>query len=471
MKLSSRSSAGQAPRLALILASVCILPFAFNTSRAQNQSMVQPQPLVSPSPLSSDTVNYNFINSNCQFSPTAPLVYKNGLLYGTTPGDAAGGGNCGGGNGSNNGNAFTFNPSTNTYTSIWSASSGTPEGNPAGQVAVDGVGNVYGASAGSVLIGEGDGAVWELVYDSTTKTYSETTLHSFQTSPSTDGCAPRGGVTLDAAGNLYGTTSSCGANNDGTIWKLTKSGTSFTFSVLHTLTSASGTDPVGPLQVATFTDYGGAPTTHLFGTASEGGITNSNCSNGCGTVWEIDSGPAGTKFTTLHSFTGGATDGSSPQGGVYFSSSGMELIGTTNVGGTGTTNCSSGCGTIFTISGLNTESILYSFKGGSDGQYPDGTLVADASGNLYGTTSTGGSNNFNRNGTLYMLTKSTSDYTYSQIYSFGSSSVPNDALNPTGALALDGSTLYGTSVNGGNDGGASNCDGHSCGTIYSIPVQ
>jgi hypothetical protein len=141
---------------------------------------------------------------------------------------------------------------------------------------------------------------------------------------------------------------------------------------------------------------------NLYGTASAGGITGAcvgNGSRGCGVVFELASSNGRWRESVLYAFQGG-TDGWNPSGNLLFDATG-NIYGTTLYGGTGT-SCNSGCGTVFELSpnqdGSWTETVLHSFQSGSDGAFPAG-LTADASGNLYGVTTSGG-------GTVYELTPS-----------------------------------------------------------------
>ena len=121
---------------------------------------------------------------------------------------------------------------------------------------------------------------------------------------------------------------------------------------------------------------------------------------------------------------------------------GGNLFGTTNSGGAG------GDGTVFEISASGTESILYSFSVGTDGAYPDAPLAIDSAGNLYGMTYEGGANG---DGVVFKLTYGfdgvTVNYTKSSLYSFRGGA---DGINPDSPLIIDGSgNLYGTTGSGG----------------------
>jgi uncharacterized repeat protein (TIGR03803 family) len=207
-------------------------------------------------------------------------------------------------------------------------------------------------------------------------------LHSF--TGGSDGRYPDGGLIADAAGNLYGTTRGelsppPGCTRDcGTVFQLTPSGG---LNVLHSFTGGSdgGTPGAGLLA-----DEAG----NLYGTTSAGG-DRTNCAaqfiDGCGTVFQLDS--SGT-LTVLYNFTGGS-DGGNPDAALIADAAG-NLYGTTQNGGAAEScNRPAGCGTVFQLTPSGTLNGLHIFTG-SDGAYPITVLLADAAGNLYGTTYGGG---------------------------------------------------------------------------------
>ncbi|HEY6292398.1 MAG TPA: choice-of-anchor tandem repeat GloVer-containing protein [Terriglobia bacterium] len=158
---------------------------------------------------------------------------------------------------------------------------------------------------------------------------------------------------------------------------------------------------------------------------------------GCGVVFKLD--PAGA-LAVLHTFTG-APDGTFPLGSLLIDASG-NLYGTTTDGGSGT-SCSSsfGCGTVFKLSPTGAETVLYSFTGGTDGAFPSGGLVRDTAGNLYGTTAGGGAHNF---GTIFTLTTSGVE---TVLCSFTGE---RGGAGPEGGLLRNSAgTLYGTTFEGG----------------------
>jgi uncharacterized repeat protein (TIGR03803 family) len=214
-------------------------------------------------------------------------------------------------------------------------------------------------------------------------------------------------------GDLYGTTASGGANASGTIFRITTNG------LLTTVYSFSGGDdgsyPSGLIQAEEGNFYG---------------TTREELGSNAGTVFRMT--PDGT-LTTLYSFTGLA-DGSDPNPLVKAGDG--NLYGTTLAGG------ASNGGTIFRISTNGILSILYSFTGQGDGGQPaGGGLLQARDGNLYGTTISGGTSNF---GTLFRLT---TDGTLTTLHRFNGTS---DGANPWAALvqASDGD-LYGTTTKGG----------------------
>ena len=178
------------------------------------------------------------------------------------------------------------------------------------------------------------------------------------------------------------------------------------------------------------------------------GTTSGGGTNHTGTVFEVSTN--GTE-TILHSFGSGA-DGQTPMGSLIFDSAG-NLYGTTSAGGT------YGYGMVFELSPNGTETVLYNFGAGTDGANPNAGLVFDASGNLYGTTVNGGSYG---GGTAFELSPNGGGgWTESGLYSFGGT--PSDGLNPYSALIFDSSgNLYGTTANGGSFGG---------GTVFELMLN
>jgi uncharacterized repeat protein (TIGR03803 family) len=226
-----------------------------------------------------------------------------------------------------------------------------------------------------------------------------------------------------------------------------------TFTVLHNFTGSEGADPTAGLSI----DSAG----NLYGTASGGGPFEPECSSGCGGVFKLQHNGAGWIFLPLHVFTG-APDGAYPQARVILRPGG--LYGTTYGGGDG--GCSEiGCGTVFRLTPPAhacgsvfcpwTATVLYAFHGGSDGESPaSGDVVFDQAGNIYGTTSSGGSYG---SGTVYELSPSGGGWTETVLYSFQGN---NDGATPIAGVVFDNAgNLYGTTALGGI---------HGYGTIYKL---
>ena len=247
---------------------------------------------------------------------------------------------------------------------------GSDGSEPFAGLIADSSGNLYGTTQSGGASG-GHGVVFKLSPSGT-----ETVLHTF--TGGSDGGIPRAGLIADTGGNLYGTTAGGGASNAGTVFKLSPSGTE---TVLYSFTGSDGSGPFAGL----IADSSG----NLYGTTQSGGA-----SGGHGVVFKLS--PGGTE-TVLYSFTGGS-DGGTPRAGLIADSSG-NLYGTTQFGGPGCGGV--GCGVVFKLSPSGTETVLYSFTG-SDGSGPFPGLIADSSGNLYGTTLSGGASG--GHGVVFKLT-------------------------------------------------------------------
>jgi uncharacterized repeat protein (TIGR03803 family) len=270
-----------------------------------------------------------------------------------------------------------------------------------------------------------------------------TTLSNFNGS---NGSTPLGLVQA-TDGNLYGTTKS----SDGTIFKITSSGTLTTLFTFNGLNNDGGASPAAGLVQGTDGNF--------YGTTYSGGADQACNGGGCGTVFKIT--PGGT-LTALHSFDG--TDGSFPLTGLIQGTDG-NLYGTTQYGGANSCTNFDGtvfsCGTIFKITPSGTLTTLHSFDG-TDGDLPEGALVEGTDGNFYGTTSQGGADQA-CNGGCGTIFKITPGGTFTTLQSFN---YPTDGVNPLAGLiqATDGN-FYGTNSSGGVNAG--NCD-LDCGTIFKI---
>ena len=269
-------------------------------------------------------------------------------------------------------------------------------------------------------------------------------LHSFLGQPR-DGTAPLGGLLVDSAGNVYGTTlqggkySGChdsGGYGCGIVFKLDTHGVE---TVLH---SFNGSDGAGS-SATLIMDANG----DLYGTTAVGGGSgcNTGASVGCGVVFKL----SGDKETVLYRFTGGA-DGAFPWAGLVMDASGS-FYGTTNAGG------EYGGGVVFKLVGKK-ETVLHSFTGGKDGNYlAAGSLLMDVRGNLYGTDAFGGDINCdypNGCGVVFKL----AGKRLSVLHAFTG---PPDGQSPVAGLIMDPEgNLYGTTTDGG--------DGSNAGTVSKV---
>jgi uncharacterized repeat protein (TIGR03803 family) len=390
---------------------------------------------------------------------------------------------------------------------------------PVTTLAVDAKGRVFGTTADGGA--NQDGTVFMLMPPASSGgAWSHTILHSFGAYLG-DGALPWGAVTLDAAGNLYGTTMGGGTGDPSNCHPSDMCGAVFEVSpthkggwserVLHSF--AGSTDGSSPYGGVVFDSHG-----NLLGTTSQ------STNTGGGTVFKLSRGSGGRWVnTTLHDFLGGP-DGAQPLGGITIDGEG-KLFGTTQYGGAanlgavfevrpvaggsakervifefpssdganpaanvvldgsnniyGTTSAGgdcggwiqaeSGCGTVFELSprpdGGWSRKLLYQLagtaNGAGDGDEPAAGLIFDQSGNLYGTTEAGGKYN---EGTVFELTPGTGGgWSEKVLYSFGSLG-QHDGSVPLGSLVFDAEgNLYGTTANGGN----STCD-FGCGTVFEL---
>lgn len=192
-----------------------------------------------------------------------------------------------------------------------------------------------------------------------------------------------------------------------------------TLTTLYTFTGPDGSVPFAGV----IRDSAG----NLYGTTFYGGAYFSSQPYGFGVVFKLD--PSNNE-TVLYSFAGG-TDGAGPYGGVVRDSAG-NLYGTTSAGGSPTCQC----GTVFKVSSSGKETVLYRFRGGTDGAFPWGGVIRDSAGNLYGTTYGGGYSGY---GTIFKIDASGKE---SVLYRFRGGS---DTYTPLSSLIRDSEgNLYGT---------------------------
>ncbi len=291
-----------------------------------------------------------------------------------------------------------------------------------------------------------------LAQPSLAQTY--TILHTF--TGGMDGGDPYSGLSIDQAGNLYG-TAAYGGRGFGVVYELARKNAGWIFHPLYNF--AGGTNGEGPLARVTF----GANGT-LYGTTYAGGNVACGEGLGCGTVFNVRPSPTFCRAascpwmqTVLYRFNGD-NDGANPLfGDLTFDASGNMYGTTSNGGGTGCGGA--GCGIVYELShnaGGWSESVLHTFTGeNGDGANPNAGVVFDAAGNLYGTTKSGGT--AASNGTVFRLVQNGSRWIETVLYAFGGES---DGYWPLSGLIFDRlGNLYGATTSGGLSGG---------GTIFSL---
>lgn len=283
----------------------------------------------------------------------------------------------------------------------------------------------------------------------------ETVLHSFQGSP--DGANPVAGLVSDGAGNLYGTTEQGGTSTNCTGG----CGTVFELSP-----SGGGYVETVLYSFGGFTDGASPAAGLILGSAGKLYGTTKSGGKGHGTVFVLIPATSGYTEQVLYRFPGGA-GGASPLAGLTFDSS-NNLWGTTSAGGTGT--CAHGCGTVFELKapGYTTLGTTYSFNGSpTDGAKPVASVIFDASGNLWGTTALGGTNVTNcvgGCGTVFELTAASGYESEGVLHSFAGSPA-GDGAYPAAALIEDSSgNFYSTTKEGGSSASCTS----GCGTVFEL---
>jgi len=397
----------------------------------------------------------NYVTTPDGYGPTGTLIFDaSGNLYGTAPSGGSGIG----------GAVFEIMPGA---PGVWTAKalhsfarpgSGPQGSEPTSSLTFDSHGNLYGITE---IGGTHDqGTVFELS-PGAAGNWAEQVLFSFNSS-GTGGALPNSGVIIDTAGNLYGTTTTAGANGGGTVFELSPvAGNGWTVKELFSFPTP-GADIASPGAILTFDASG-----DLYGTKNTGGA------NGGGFAFELT--PASEDSWTekvLYNFAAqpDSTDGSFPSGPLTLDSQG-NAYGVTANGG------ACGLGTAYELSpgtdGSWAQKILHNFScvfipTAPDGSSPEGNLILDAAGNLYGTTNLGGVGEFGSVGTGYKLTPASGGtWTETILHEFGAT--PVDGSYPAAGLVSDAQgNLYGTTIEGGGPD-VQNADGPiGQGTVFKL---
>ena len=251
-----------------------------------------------------ETVLYSFLNGGDGAYPGyGNLIFQAGDIYGST----AGGGNSG------LGTVYELMPSGDGWTeSVLHSFSGSDGATPFSGVLFDSSGNLYGTTTAG---GTGNaGTVFKMTYSSGSG-WTESVLYSFLNG--NDGGYPTAGLTLGSSGVLYGATSNGGSGGGGTVFKLTPSGGSWTYSLIYSFAGGADCGPWGALAP----DMAG----NLYGTTLCDGANN------FGSIFKLTQSGSGWTYSSIHAFTGG-TGGAFPYGNAVFDSSG-NLYGTASAGG------------------------------------------------------------------------------------------------------------------------------------------
>jgi uncharacterized repeat protein (TIGR03803 family) len=315
-----------------------------------------------------------------------------------------------------------------------------------------------GADTGLICNGIGCGTVFQMTAEGTV-----TVVHAFAGSDAVGAPHPDASLVQAGDGFLYGTTvfgggAGCEGIGCGTMFRVATDGSGF--AVLHTFLGGpgDGAHPAATLLLAT--------DGFLYGTTRAGGGAECGASGGCGTLFRV--AIDGSHYAVLHTFTGGATDGAIPGAGALLQATDGSLYGTTANGGGSGCHAPGGCGILFRMAVDGTGyAVLRRFTGGpTDGASPNG-LTQATDGFLYGTTAAGGGSGCNGPlgcGTLFRMAPDGTGYAVLHLFTGVSG---NDGFGPAAALiqATDGS-LYGTTEFGGVC--ALSLLNEGCGTLFTV---
>jgi uncharacterized repeat protein (TIGR03803 family) len=320
------------------------------------------------------------------FGPRDIAINSNGVIFGVN------------GDWQAHGTVFSLSPSSNGYETSLVKRLRTNLGSEPDGLVLDGAGNIFvDASRGG---GKRCGSILELTPSPTQ--YAERILHAFDCN--TDGASPAFSITMDKRGAIYGVTvgppfSCSGVSSQcGTVFKLTPSGSGYTFSSIHTFDPTGWYPQGGPIV---------APNGTVYGTTWFGGNGGPCGQYGCGTVYQLTPGSGGYQFRTIYAFSGGS-DGDAPQGALFRDNDGRLYGATYDGGGVSCAFGLIGCGVIFELTPSGSgfvESIAHTFGGPpGDGESPRGTLIKGPDGALYGATEFGGDATDCQCGTIFRIT-------------------------------------------------------------------
>ena len=337
-----------------------------------------------------------------------------GNLYGTT---AAGGTNHGG-------TVFKMVHTSRGWmlNTLYDFADGSDGASPDVRVTMGADGALYGTNTAGAEFG--GGVIFKLqVPTRALGEWTETSLYAFAFEQNEYGSP----LTFDSAGKLYGAVAHWSGNDRGAVYQLVRNGDSWILNLIYQFAGGNdGSDPRGSLAI----DAAG----NIYG------VTEDDGRYGNGNVYELSPSGSGWTKTVLHDFQGG-NDGLIPFGGLIFDHSG-NLLGSTGSGGPGNG------GTVFQLSpqpgGGWTYSLVYGFPGQSSWG-PTGSLTVDQAGNIYGARNDPGT--LGNNGSIFELTYSDGVWNYINLHSFAGF---DDGAEPNGSLVVDGTgNVYGTAGDGG----------------------
>ncbi len=367
------------------------------------------------------------------FNPSAGGVLPAGALLMDGSGNFYGANTQGGAN--NGGTIFELIPNGQggfNYKDLYECSKNFDCTLPVGSLAMDTAGNLYGSG----LFGH----VFEITRTAS-GAWTAIVLYNFGVQT-----APPSSLILDAAGNLYGINPTGGTHNLGYVFELSRSQGGWSLTHLHDFSGPDGAATTGMTQdqVAGLIFDGQG---NLYGATVAGGSSKS-CSVGCGVVFELSRNSGGWTETVLHTLSG--SDGANPIAPLMMDADG-NLYGTASNGG------SKGFGSVFKLSratGVWQRRILHNFTGAHlDGEFPDSALVMDQSGNLYGTTESGGADHQSCDvfsdhgcGTVFELSPNGSLWKETILKAFSGGT---DGAFPQGVILDGAGNLFGAAQGGG----------------------
>ena len=374
-----------------------------------------------------ERVLYSFQGGTDGFRPDGPLVLDPaGNLYGTTVYGGADGW----------GTVFELSPDGQggwSETILYSFTGGADGQQPATALTLDSHGNLFGTTPGPSSCSRYCGSVFELSPGGSGWTF--TLLHAFRGKK--DGGEVAGGLTMDTAGDLFGTTIGGGSKGYGTVFQLSNSGSGWALTTLHAFAlDADGGDPAGTLVLGDGTIYG---------------VTLWGGAYGDGVFYRLSLDANGRwREKVLYSFKGG-NNGAQVTGLISDQNGG--LYGVSDTGNRHVFRFTQKQG------GGWAKKNLYTFRGGGNGS-PSGNVLVDQAGNLYGLASDGGGK---RDGSLYKLTpQPDGKFVATRLYGFRGGT---DGSVPVGPPIMDNAgNLYGVTLTGGGEG----CGGNRCGTVFAF---